>query len=168
MTQTLAASVLILAVLIASVLGFKWRERQQKSQCLAEALIGEIVAILETIETQSLVDALQDSAIANHSERATHRGFALPRLTVYEANAARLDYLGKPVQRLISQLFDRLAALPIEVASLDATRSPQLLDDNGATARVLGSVNQSLRLADEALLALRSIATPQSQARHLS
>ena len=166
MTQVLAAGISILALLIASALWLKWRERHHEAQCLAEALIGEITAVLETIEVQRLVDKLQNGANGD-SENPNVGAFALPHLMVFEANAGRLDHLEAPIQRLVSQLFDRFAALPIEVGTLRDTAA-LLTEDGGPRARVLESLNQSLRLADEALLALRPIANPRSRAHHLA
>lgn len=165
MSPIVTASILVSIVLIAVVVFVEWRRRRLESQRLAFALIGEIVAVLETIEVQRVVDTLQDSGSDPRGVSYPH-GFALPRLTVYEACAGKLDHLGAPVHRLVTQLFYRLAALPIEVASLENAHDTLPFEKGGPSLRVLDSVKGALDLADETLLALRSIATPRSQAHH--
>lgn len=158
------AGALVFVALIAALFCYEWRRRRLESQWLASALIGEIAAVLATIEVQRVVDTLQDSESDPRGVPYPH-GFALPRLMVYEACAGKLDHLGAPVQRMVTQLFDRLAALPIEIASLEEARYTLPLENGGPSSRVLGSVKEVLELADETLVALRSIATPHSRAR---
>lgn len=149
-----------IAVLLLVITSLWWveRERRLAASHLAEALIGEISAVLESIETQRLIDLLEKTKDDRSTIDALH-SFALPRFIAFEANAARLDRLPGSIERTVINLFDRWSALKAEVNGA--------IGPAGDPKRVLGEINESLKLADEVLLALRPIANSRSQAHHL-
>jgi hypothetical protein len=167
MLSAVAALSSVLVLALAVVFWMSWRNRRCAAQKLAAALIGEIAAVIESIDVRQLVLAL-DHDLAEPSAEVALRKFSLPRFTIYEATAAKLDRLGVPLQRQISFLFDRWAALPCEVAALGEQGQHITEERRTFIERVRDEMNQSLKLADDVLLALRSIASPLSQEKHLN
>jgi hypothetical protein len=158
MSSAVVAVSIALMVLVVVSLWWVMRERRNNASHLASALIGEITATLESIETQQLVDLLKRDALDPKTAGAL-QAFALPRFMAFEANAAKLDCLPANVERMAVNLFDRWSVFCAEVkgsAVVAGDRKP-----------VLHEATELLQLADDLLLALRQIATPASKAHHL-
>jgi len=150
-------SIALIALVVVS-LWWVMRERRNKAIHLASALIGEITATLESIETQRLIDLLKGDTLDPDAVGAL-QAFALPRFMAFEANAAKLDCLPATAERMAVNLFDRWSVFCAEVR-----RSTVAVADR---KRVLHEASELLRLADDLLLVLRPIATPGSKAHHL-
>lgn len=157
------AAVAIPITMIVLAVGLLWwamreGERRNRARHVASALIGEITATLEAIETQQLIDLLKRDALDPDTAGAL-QAFTLPRFTAFEANAANLDCFPGDVERRAIYLFDRWSVFcPLVRGSTMAT---------GDRKRVLQEATELLQLADDLLLALRPIARQGSKAHHL-
>lgn len=158
MSSVVVVGPIALTAFVAVSLWWVMRERRSKAIHLASALIGEIAATLESIETQRLIDLLKKDTLDPDAAGAL-QVFALPRFMAFEANAAKLDCLPAAAERMAVNLFDRWSVFCAEVK-----RSAETAADR---KRVLHEATELLRLADDLLLVLRQIATPGSKAHHL-
>jgi hypothetical protein len=125
--------------------------RQQRS--LAAAFVGEIAAILRSMDehqaSQNPNDQEQGPGQANGLR--AHRGIpALPRFTIYEANAQKIaNFDGKTARELAyfytcaAILSERLRSLPLQIEPGDRKRCIQLV--NSDTECVLDAGDQILR-----------------------
>jgi hypothetical protein len=138
--------------------------RRAERRSLASALTGEIVAVLQTIELEN-----SDQAIVPPGDFAEtcppHLG--LPRFTIYEANAGKLNCFAAPLPRKIAYFFDRMGALAQECGSAATTPLPDNADRARHLREMQGDLKATLDLADEILLDLRPLISPHTQAKHL-
>jgi len=161
--------ILLVGAVLAGLVFAGWRKTQRRiaRRNLASVLSGEIVAVLRAIEVEN-----SDQPVVASGDTAEARlpHLALPHFTIYEANAGRLDCFAPPLPQKISFFFDRLGALTLEC---DTTRQHALSDTASGTARArhLSDIQNDLKVtldtADEILLALRPLASPHTQAKHL-
>ena len=161
MSSVVIAIPIAMIVLAGALLWWVAREgeRSNRMSHLASALIGEITATLEAIETQRLIDLLKRDALDDPDTARALQAFALPRFTAFEANAAKLDCLPGDVERTAINLFDRWSVFCAELRGSTMA--------GGDRKRVLHEATELLQLADDLLFALRPIATPASKAHHL-
>jgi hypothetical protein len=133
-----------------------WRSTtiRHRRHALALALIGEIVAILRTVETHSVVEELTKAAHAEMAELPGLGGLDLPRFSAYEANASKLDLLGGSLVRQIAYFYARIGVLAGELRAL---AGPVVSQERrkAAAEKVLPEVEDALRVGDEILKGLR-------------
>jgi hypothetical protein len=92
---------------------------------------------------------------------------SLPRFTVYEANAGRLDHFAASLPRKITFFFDHMGTLAQQCGATTAS----LPDDTGRVRHfreMQEDLKATLDLADEILLDLRPLVSPHTQAKHLA
>jgi hypothetical protein len=126
----------------------------QRRECrnLTSALIGEIVALLDAIETQSVVAQLDGIA---GGEPAPLNCPAPLSMIVFSANAGKLDRFPAPLPRKLAYFYTRLASLWGHVEALGARPTVhQSLTAQEALALSNG-FKDTLLLADDILRQLR-------------
>ena len=85
--------------------------RARSRRGLASALIGEIVAVIEGIEGFEEVRKLEDMDVEADEHLDELGAFTLPKFSVYESNADRLDLFDAATQRQIAYFFTRAGSL---------------------------------------------------------
>lgn len=88
---------------------------------LAAALIGEVTAIIEDMEGFEEVRRLEDKDIGADEHLDELSAFTLPKFSVYEANADRLNLFDAPTQRRIAYFFTRAGGLAGHLHALAST-----------------------------------------------
>src|SRR5580692_8420218 len=89
---------------------------------LASALIGEITAVIEGMERFEEVRKLEDMEIGADEHLDELGAFTLPRFSVYESNADRLDLFDASTQRQIVYFFTRAGSLAGHLHALASTK----------------------------------------------
>ncbi len=79
--------------------------RTRSRRGLASALIGEIAAVMDGMEGFEEIRKLEDMETGAEEHLDELGAFALPRFSVYESNADRLDLFDAALQRRISYFF---------------------------------------------------------------
>src|SRR5664280_728817 len=85
--------------------------RTRSRRGLASALIGEIAAVIDGMEGFEEVRKLEDLEIGAEEHLDQLDAFTLPKFSVYESNAGRLDLFDAAVQRQIVYFFTRAGSL---------------------------------------------------------
>ncbi len=83
--------------------------RSRSRRGLASALIGEIAAVIDSMERFEEVRKLEGMAIGAEENLDELGAFTLPAFSVYESNADRLDLFDASVQRQIAYFFTSTA-----------------------------------------------------------
>lgn len=78
---------------------------------LASALIGEITAIIEDMEGFEEVRRLEEMEVGADEHLGELGAFTLPKFSVFESNADRLNLFDAATQRQIAYFFTRAGAL---------------------------------------------------------
>jgi hypothetical protein len=89
---------------------------------LASALIGEIAAVIDGMEGFEEVRKLEEMEIGAESHPEELGAFTLPKFSVYESNAGRLDLFDPAIQRQIVYFFTRAGSLAGHLHALASTR----------------------------------------------
>jgi hypothetical protein len=94
-----------------------WSRKRRRS--LAFALVGEIAGILRLIETDRLEFCLRENAKKRQSKVAGSGPFiyAIPRPTIFEANAKELKLLHPQLNRKVAQFHALLGGISGNMAS---------------------------------------------------
>jgi hypothetical protein len=85
--------------------------RSRSRRGLASALIGEIAALIDDMEGFEEVRKLEDMDIGADEHLDELGAFTLPKFSVYESNADRLDLFDAATQRQIAYFFTRAGSL---------------------------------------------------------
>jgi hypothetical protein len=88
---------------------------------LASALIGEIVGLIDDMEGFEEVRKLEDMDIGADEHLDELGAFTLPKFSVYESNADRLDLFDAATQRQIVYFFTRAGSLAGHLHALALT-----------------------------------------------
>lgn len=86
--------------------------RSRSRRGLASALIGEIAAVIESMEAFEEVRKLESMEFGAKEHLDELAAFTLPKFSVYESNADRLDFFDAALQRKIAYFFTLPVALP--------------------------------------------------------
>lgn len=165
MLAVIVGTSIVLGSTLMTLLWAAWRgaTRRAERRSLASALTGEIVAVLRAVEMENPGQVNLPSGDAAET-RPPH--LVLPRFTVYEANAGKLDHFAVPLPRKITYFFDRMGTLAQECGTIAKLTSDE-------TARIKhcremrDDLKTTLDLADEILLDLRPLMSPHTRAKHL-
>src|SRR5579864_5689905 len=139
MPSLLINAQVLLAGGILAILAFAgWGRAIRRQECrnLASVFAGEIVAVLQAVDAENA-----DQTITPDSSVAMPPHLVLPRFTVYEANAGKLDHFAAPLPRKITYFFDRMSALERECSEPEAVR---FIDDS-EHGRHLGVLHHDLK-----------------------
>jgi hypothetical protein len=153
---------LVIGAVLGIVLLIIWRITtiRHQRQALALALVGEIVAILRTVETHCVIEELAQATHAELADLSDLDGFNLPRFSAYEGNASKLDLLGGSLVRQIAYFYARVGVLAGELRAL---AGPVLSQERrkAAAEKVLPEVEDAVRVGDEILRGLRRLIGPR-------
>jgi hypothetical protein len=124
---------------------------------LASALIGEIAAVIDSIEGFEEVRKLEDMEFGAEEHLDELAAFTLPKFSVYESNADRLDFFDAALQRKIAYFFTRAGGLAGHLHALASTKneSKELCKQHAIDAQK--EINGLLELADDLLRDLRKL-----------
>lgn len=124
---------------------------------LASALIGEITAIIEDMEGFEEVRRLEDKDIGADEHLDELSAFTLPKFSVFESNADRLNLFDAPTQRQIAYFFTRAGGLAGHLHALASTGngSKDLCKQHAIDAQK--EINNLSELGDNLLRDLRKL-----------
>ena len=131
--------------------------RSRSRRGLASALIGEVAAVIDSIERFEEVRKLEDMEIGAEENLHELGAFTLPRFSVYESNADRLDLFDTAVQRQIAYFFTSAGSLAGHLHALASTKmeSMELCKQHAIDAQK--EINGLLELSDDLLRDLRKL-----------
>ena len=124
---------------------------------LASALIGEIAAVIDSMEDFEEVRKLEDMEFGAEEHLDELAAFTLPKFSVYESNADRLDFFDAALQRKIAYFFTRAGGLAGHLHALASTKneSKELCKQHAIDAQ--REINGLSELADDLLRDLRKL-----------
>ena len=131
--------------------------RSRSRQGLASALIGEIVAVIDGMEGFEEIRKLEDMEIGAEEHLDELGAFTLPRFSVYESNADRLDLFDAATQRQIAYFFARAGSLAGHLHALASTKkeAKELCKQHAIDAQ--REINGLSELGDDLLRDLRKL-----------
>ena len=131
--------------------------RSRSRRGLASALIGEIAAVIDGMEGFEEVRKLEGMEVGADEHLDELGAFALPRFSVYESNADRLDLFDAAVQRQIAYFFTRAGSLVAHLHAIASTRneSKELCRQHAIDAQK--EINSLSDLSDDLLRDLRKL-----------
>jgi hypothetical protein len=124
---------------------------------LASALIGEIAAVIEGMEGFEEIRKLEAMEIGAEQHLDELGAFTLPKFSVYESNADRLDLFDAAIQRQIAYFFTRAGSLSghLHALALANKGSTELCNQHAVDAQK--EINCLLELGDDLLRDLRKL-----------
>src|SRR5882724_8881661 len=131
--------------------------RSRSRRGLASALIGEIAAVIDSMEGFEEVRKLEDMEFGAKEHLDELAAFTLPKFSVYESNADRLDFFDAALQRKIAYFFTRAGGLAGHLHALASTKneSKELGKQHAIDAQK--EINGLSELADDLLRDLRKL-----------
>ena len=131
--------------------------RSRSRRGLASALIGEIAAVIDGMEGFEEVRKLEDMEIGADEHLDELGAFTLPRFSVYESNADRLDLFDAGIQRQITYFFTRAGSLAGHLNALASSQkdSTELCKRHAIDAQK--EINGLSELGDDLLRDLRKL-----------
>ena len=131
--------------------------RSRSRRGLASALIGEIAAVIDSIEGFEEVRKLEDMEFGAEEHLDELAAFTLPKFSVYESNADRLDFFDAAIQRKIAYFFTRAGGLAGHLHALASTKNElkELCKQHAIDAQ--REINSLSELADDLLRDLRKL-----------
>jgi hypothetical protein len=131
--------------------------RARSRRGLASALIGEIAAIIDGMERFEEVRKLEDMASGAEEHLDQLGTFALPRFSIYESNADRLDLFDASLQRQISYFFTCAGSLAGHLHALASTRQEATESRKQHAIEAQREINGLSELGDDLLRDLRKL-----------
>jgi hypothetical protein len=133
--------------------------RSRSRRGLASALIGEIAAVIDSMEHFEEVRRLEEMKTGAEENLAELGAFTLPKFSVYESNANRLDLFDASLQRQIAYFFTCAGSLTAHLHALASTRkkSAELSKLHAIDAQ--REINGLSELGDDLLRDLRKLAS---------
>ena len=131
--------------------------RNRSRRGLASALIGEIAAVMDGMEGFEEIRKLEDMETGAEENLDELGAFALPRFSVYESNADRLDLFDAALQRQIAYFFTSAGSLAGHLHALATTKkeSTELCKRHAIDAQK--EINGLSELGDDLLRDLRKL-----------
>jgi hypothetical protein len=131
--------------------------RSRSRRGLASALIGEIAAVMDSMERFEEVRKLEDMPIGAEENLDELGAFTLPAFSVYASNADRLDLFDASVQRQIAYFFTSAGSLAGHLHALASTKkeSKELCKQRAIDAQK--EINGLSELGDDLLRDLRKL-----------
>jgi len=96
--------------------------RSRSRRGLASALIGEIAAVIDGMEGFEEIRKLEDMEIGAEEHLNELGAFTLPKFSIYESNADRLDLFDAAIQRQIAYFFASAGSLAGHLHALASTK----------------------------------------------
>lgn len=131
--------------------------RSRSRRGLASALIGEIAALIDDMESFEEIRKLENMEIGADEHLDELSVFTLPKFAVYESNADRLDLFDAAIQRQIAYFFTRAGSLAGHLHALALTKneSNELCKQHAIEAQK--EINGLSELGDDLLRDLRKL-----------
>jgi hypothetical protein len=131
--------------------------RSRSRRGLASALIGEIAAVIDSMEGFEEVRKLEEMEIGADEHLDELTAFTLPKFSVYESNAGRLDLFDASTQRQIAYFFTRAGSLAGHLHAFASTKkeSRELCKQHAIDAQK--EINGLSELGDDLLRDLRKL-----------
>jgi hypothetical protein len=124
---------------------------------LASALIGEIAAVIDGMEGFEEVRKLEGMEIGADEHLDELGAFTLPRFSVYESNASRLDVFDAGIQRQIAYFFTRAGSLAGHLHAIASTRNESREACRKHAIDAQNEINNLSELGDDLLRDLRKL-----------
>ena len=131
--------------------------RARSRRGLALALIGEIAALIDGMERFEEVRKLEDMATGAEENLDELGTFALPRFSIYESNADRLDLFDASLQRQISYFFTCAGSLTGHLHALASTKQEARESRKQHAIEAQKEINGLSELGDGLLRDLRKL-----------
>ena len=131
---------------------------------LASALIGEIAAVLDGMERFEEVRKLEDMAIGAEENLEELGAFVLPRFSIYESNADRLDLFDASLQRQISYFFTFAGSLSGHLHAVASTKQEGTESSKQRAIEAQKEINGLSDLGDDLLRDLRKLVSKKQPA----
>lgn len=130
--------------------------RDKSRALLASALIGEITAAIETLESNPEIRLLRNVAGGANDTVGQVQEFSLPRFSVYEKNAGRITDFAEPLPHELSYFYTELNGLQDRIRyTFDRqTDSPSR---QAAAAQTLVEIGKVVDAGDQLLRDLRPL-----------
>jgi len=141
--------------------------RSRSRRGLASALIGEVAAIIDGMEGFEEVRKLEDMEIGADEHLDELGAFTLPKFSVYESNANRLDLFDAAVQRRIVYFFTRAGSLTAHLHALSSTDKNSTASCKQHAIEAQKEINDLADLGDDLLRDLRKLVS-RKQTRSIS
>lgn len=141
--------------------------RSRERRGLASALIGEIAAIIDGMEGFEEVRKLEEMEIGADDHLDELAAFMLPRFTVYESNADRLDLFDAPIQRQLAFFFTRAGSLAGHLHALASSQNDSRERCRQHAIDAQREINDLSDLGDDLLRDLRKLIS-RKQSKTLS
>ena len=131
--------------------------RSRSRRGLASALIGEIAAVIDSMERFEEVRKLEGMEIGAEENLDELGAFTLPAFSVYASNADRLDLFDASVQRQIAYFFTSAGSLAGHLHALASTKkeAKELCKQHAIDAQK--EINGLSELGDDLLRDLRKL-----------
>jgi len=124
---------------------------------LASALIGEIVAVIDGMEGFEEVRKLEAMETGADEHLYELSAFTLPRFSVYESNANRLDVFDAAVQRQVAYFFTRAGSLAGHLHAIASTRNESKEACRQHAIDAQNEISSLSQLGDDLLRDLRKL-----------
>src|SRR5258705_5813845 len=131
--------------------------RTRSRRGLASALIGEIAAVIDGMEGFDEVRKLEDMETGAEDHLDQLGAFTLPKFSVYESNADRLDLFDAATQRQIAYFFTRAGSLAGHLHVLASTTNESTDSCKRHAIDAQTEINDLLGLGDDLLRDLRQL-----------
>src|SRR5882724_13673883 len=131
--------------------------RSRSRRGLASALIGEIAAVIDGMEGFEEVRKLEGMEIGAEEHLDELNAFALPKFSVYESNAGRLDLFDAAVQRQIAYFFTRAGSLAGHLYAIASIRTESREACKKHAIDAQNEINNLSELGDDLLRDLRKL-----------
>jgi len=139
-----------------------WRNlfgRDKSLTQLASALVGEITAAIETLESNPEIKFLESVAKGTADAAGQMHAFSLPKLAVYEENASRLSEFTAPLPHQLSYFYTELEGLQDRVRHT-LTHQNDKASRQAAAGETLAEISRIVSLGDQLLHDLRPLIAP--------
>jgi hypothetical protein len=131
--------------------------RSRSRRGLASALIGEIAAVIDGMEGFEEVRKLEDMEMGAEEHLDELGAFTLPKFSVYETNADRLDVFDASIQRQIVYFFTRAGSLTGHLHALASTKKDSTVLCKLHAIDAQKEINGLSELGDDLLRDLRKL-----------
>lgn len=129
--------------------------RRRDRRNLASAFVGEIVAAMEAVADHSEVKRLQLVQTVACASPFDFSDFKLPKLAVYETNAAKLSLFNAPLPRELSYFCTQLTDLPQRLRALKPSAASSAENLKWRTQSAIEEIARTMKLGDDLLRSIK-------------
>lgn len=129
--------------------------RRRDRRDLASAFVGEIVAAMAAVADHSEVKRLQLVQTVACESPFDFSDFKLPKLAVYETNAAKLSLFKVPLPRELSHFYTWLTDLPQRLRALRPSATLSSEEMKWRTQSAIEEIARTMTLGDDLLRSIK-------------